>query len=508
MSKNDNIPSVDITIGANMYGRISDLPNTPSHVLAEFVDNAIQSYIDNKELLLGIDPDYKLHVDINLQFSSEYHGHASVIVVRDNAAGISSDKFSDAFKLAHTPENNKGLNEYGMGMKTAALWLGEVWSVESSALGEEESRKLSFDLNQVMTNELKSLPVVTSPRNSHDHYTIIEIKNPTASSPTERSLRKIKTELASIYRKWLRTDEIVLSVNGEILHFKELPILRAPFAKNPQGLPILWKKDIDFHFGKYRAKGFIGILRDIKNTDNGLVLLRRGRVVVGAETDGRYFPKALCGSSGTFRYKRLFGELELEGFNVSFNKNDIQERENLESLMEALRGEIHQKDFDLFAQAEDYRLDVNTKKVNKIVRTYNNKKKVNGNNIVEVKSPGSNEQANVSNVVTTPIVNNAIITNQYEDEFKVENKTYKLTVQFVDKGKDLVWLDTSREKDNIVICNINQNHVFFEHFQMRNDIIVVLKSMAVAKFIAKTDGNDTTSEFFESFNEYIKEVKI
>ena len=204
----------------------------------------------------------------------------------------------------------------------------------------------------------------------------------------------------------------------------------------------------------------------------------------------------------------MFGELELEGFNVSFNKNDIQERENLESLMEALRGEIHQKDFDLFAQAEDYRLDVNTKKVNKIVRTYNNKKKVNGNNIVEVKSPGSNEPANVSNVVTTPIVNNAIITNQYEDEFKVENKTYKLTVQFVDKGKDLVWLDTSREKDNIVICNINQNHVFFEHFQMRNDIIVVLKSMAVAKFIAKTEGNDTTSEFFESFNEYIKEVKI
>ena len=221
-----------------MYGRISDLPNTPSHVLAEFVDNAIQSYIDNKESLLGIDPEYKLHVDINLQFSEDNHGHASVIVVRDNAAGISSDKFSDAFKLAHTPENNQGLNEYGMGMKTAALWLGEVWSVESSALGEEESRKLSFDLNQVMTNELKSLPVVTSPRNSLDHYTIIEIKNPTASSPTERSLRKIKTELASIYRKWLRTDEIVLSVNGEILHFKELPILRAPFAKNPQGLQI------------------------------------------------------------------------------------------------------------------------------------------------------------------------------------------------------------------------------------------------------------------------------
>ena len=41
-----NISVVDITIGANMYGRISDLPNTPSHVLAVFVDNALLSFRD------------------------------------------------------------------------------------------------------------------------------------------------------------------------------------------------------------------------------------------------------------------------------------------------------------------------------------------------------------------------------------------------------------------------------------------------------------------------------
>lgn len=39
------------------------------------------------------------------------------------------------------------------------------------------------------------------------------------------------------------------------------------------------------------------------------------------------------GAQGTFKYKRLFGEIEVEGFNVSFNKNDIPDRENLDALL-------------------------------------------------------------------------------------------------------------------------------------------------------------------------------
>ena len=42
-----NISKVDISISTIMYGRISDLPNTPSHVFAEFIDNALQSFRDN-----------------------------------------------------------------------------------------------------------------------------------------------------------------------------------------------------------------------------------------------------------------------------------------------------------------------------------------------------------------------------------------------------------------------------------------------------------------------------
>ena len=48
--------TVSVAIGTSMYGRFKDLPNTPSHVLAEFVDNALQSYRDNKSILESMEP--------------------------------------------------------------------------------------------------------------------------------------------------------------------------------------------------------------------------------------------------------------------------------------------------------------------------------------------------------------------------------------------------------------------------------------------------------------------
>ena len=63
------------------------------------------------------------------------------------------------------------------------------------------------------------------------------------------------------------------------------------------------------------------------STVNGLSLFRRGRVIEGSH-DEKYRPKVLCGQNGSPRYKRIFGELELEGFSVSFNKGSFQEHDD------------------------------------------------------------------------------------------------------------------------------------------------------------------------------------
>ena len=251
----------------------------------------------------------------------------------------------------------------------------------------------------------------------------------------------------------------------------------------------------------------INILREINNTQNGLVLLRRGRVIVGAETDGRYFPKSIFGSQGNFRFKRLFGELELEGFDVSFNKNDIQDKENLEALMEVVKGKIHTKEFDLYTQADEYRLDENRKVVKKLVKKHDTSAKSNRTPI-DIFTPKPLQ--GILPVVDAHIMPEPTILGEIKDKYKIKDTSYTLSVQYVsDKGDDLCWVDVSNKSAHEIICKIDLNHIFFEYFGKPTDAITaILKTLAIAKFTAREQGNDTTAELLNYFNQYIKETKV
>lgn len=502
----NNKQTVSIEIGTTMFARYADLPNTVSHAIAEFIDNALQSYRNCKEKLIANDPHYKFMITIEFEWNTE-DNRAKVITISDNAGGLNFHSFQKAFMTAETPEDNKGLNEFGMGMKTAAGWLGDTWSVRTTAIDEPVERFYEFSLQDVLDNNAKELPYVETPRHAEEHYTIVTIESPTKNSPSSKSLAKIKTELASIYRQSFRANEMDLFVNGEPLSFDEYPVLEAPFAKTPNGDRIRWKKEIVFKFGKYRAKGFIAILKDINNTQNGLVLLRRGRVIVGAETDGRYFPKSLFGAQGNFRYKRLFGELELDGFEVSFNKNDIQDKENLEALMEALKGEIHTREFDLYTQAEDYRVDENRKIVKKLVKRHNTSAKAERAPI-DIFTPKPVQ--GTLPIVEIPVVNEPTVLDGFKDTYKIKEASYTLSLQYVQNtGDDLCWVDVSNKSEHEITCKIDVNHIFFQHFgKPTGAITAILKTIAIAKFTAKEEGNDTTGELLTYFNKYIKETKI
>lgn len=511
------IDKVSVRIGSQMYGRFEDLPNTVPHVLAEFVDNALQSFRDNRGELLAIDHNYKLRVIIKILWDENEtkmsQRKATKFIVEDNAGGIAANRFVNAFEPAKTPDNNTGLNEFGMGLKTAACWLGNKWEVHTKALGEGVSRIVSFDQALVTKNNLEEIDVKTQDADTNQHFTNIEIEVPTKNVPTEKSLEKIKTELASIYRNSLRNDEFELYVNNDPLSFTEYAILNAPYYKNPEGPSQVWKKDIDFAFGPYKAKGFIGILRDLKSTQNGLVLSRRGRVIIGAEEDGRYFPKSIFGSSsGTFRYKRIFGELELEGFAVSFNKNDIQDKENLEMLMEALRDELREKDFDVLAQADNYRADNTARLVKKIVSRHDEAPKIK-RVPVSIDTKPIEEKARVAEIQPVepqPVPEKSVI-NEFKqpDFYDINGKLHRMIVKFIDEGSDLCWLGISKEDPDAIVCNINVKHDFFKVFGEPTDpVIALLKTLAVAKYTTDAVNNKTAIAMMDFFNEYIKKTKV
>ena len=498
---------VGIEIGQNVYSTFEAQANTVSHVLAEFVDNAIQSYRDHKAELLAINSGYQLHVDIHIDWGFDNDARATRFIIKDNAAGIYAERYVDAFKPAYRQAkqtSKDSLNEFGMGLKTAACWLGNEWTVTTKALGEDEERKVTFNLSEVTTNNLLELPVFSSPKNKGEHYTITEITDVTLNAPQRKSFYKIKEELASIYRQFLRSGELCLSICGEDVQFKESEILNAPFVNTPESDSVHWKKTIDFRFGKYRAKGFIALLKTMSSTQNRIVLLRRGRVILGADSDGHYYSKYISGQSGSPRDKRIFGELELEGFDVTFNKNGLRDKENLEALFKALVSEIHSRDFDLVTQAQNYREDELRKAVNKLVKKHDTHSR-NDKQPIKIEARPRSSQP----VETKP--KEETILNTYEDNYLIDGVKYVLKVTFVHDThiSDLFWLDISKKDEQILMCNINIAHPYFKHFGRPTEaLIAIFKTLAIAKFTTQNSGNDNAANLFHSFNSYIENTKV
>src|SRR6185437_2184347 len=109
--------------------------------------------------------------------------------------------------------------------------------------------------------------------------------------------------------------------NDEMLTYQTPNILVAPRHDAMQGEAYAWRKEIDFDFGLgLRARGFAALRERASTSEAGFALFRRRRLIEGSADEG-YRPEAIFGKPNSYRYQRLFGELELEGFDVSHTKD-------------------------------------------------------------------------------------------------------------------------------------------------------------------------------------------
>lgn len=318
--------------------------------LAEFVDNAIASYLLNEKELKAINgKDFKLEVKI------EINDVESKIIIRDNAAGINEEDYDRAFQAAEAPPDTSGLSEFGMGMKSAACWFSDEWTVRTKALGEATENTVHFNMKKIFEKKIEELEVETKIANKNHHYTIIELNN-VNKMPRRRGLGKVKDHLKSIYREFIRNGVLILKVDNEELNYQEPKILKAPKFSEPKGDAILWKKEINFPVEQgLSVHGFVAIREKASTSEAGFALFRRGRVIEGSFDNG-FRPEYIFGNPNSFRYQRVFGELHLEGFEVIFTKKGIKWDENLEVFLQCLREELEHKDFPLLQQAEKFRV--------------------------------------------------------------------------------------------------------------------------------------------------------
>lgn len=342
--------TVNIRPGVAILSLLQHVNYKAWFAMAEFVDNALQSFLEHRDALERVDGRAaKLRVSIDIDVDGKQ------VTIRDNAAGIQQADFARAFRPAERPPSRNGLNEFGMGMKSAACWFSPRWTVRTSALGEPVERMVSFDIDRIVHDNLEELQVQTRTAPAEHHYTEIVLAN--LHRPMQTStLGKIKKHLASIYRIYLRDGSIELHVDQERLAYEDPAILFAPDSWDPGSEAKRWCKHIGLDFGGgLRVFGFAALLAKGDTAGGGFALFRRNRLIQGSG-DESYRPQRIFGRPNSFIYQRLFGELHLEGFAVSHTKDGFRWDEHEDIVLEFLKKQLDEEPLPLLRQAETHRM--------------------------------------------------------------------------------------------------------------------------------------------------------
>ena len=351
--------SVDIRPTVGYLSILPSISYKPWYAIAEFVDNSLQRYLDKKSKLKKIhSSNWKLRIGIYIT--------AYKIKIIDNAGGIAEKDYSRAFRAAARPEKRDGLSEFGMGMKTAACWFSPVWEVKSKAIGERVQKTVKFDIEKIVKDDIEELDITEVPSPINHHGTEINLYKLRRGYSGFK--KKIKEHLASMYRLYIKKNEIEIRVNDEKLEYSLPPILNAPYfhevgvVKNNKKLK--WIKDINFKYGESKnVTGYVGIFDEgrlgfAKTKYAGFSLFRRNRLIVGVGEDEGYRPSEIFGNKQSHRHQRIFGELHLNDQEVSHTKDSfLWDDKELMEFIDKLKKNTQKGPINIYDQANNFRLD-------------------------------------------------------------------------------------------------------------------------------------------------------
>lgn len=344
---------VKINPGVAILSILPNLNYKAWFALAEFIDNSIQSYMENRKALEALEGK-----EFCLEIAIEIDQRSNSMKISDNAAGIREEDYHRAFRPAAVPARRDGLNEFGMGMKSAACWFAPKWSVTTKALGERHEKTITFDVQKIVEDNIDELTITESQRAENDHYTEVYLED-VFDIPVRKTISKIRSHLTDIYRAFARDGNIKIYLNDELLKFQEVEVMYQPTYDGNQSPTSeekrKWKKEVDFELGDgKRVTGFLALREQGNFKTNGLAIFRRNRIIVGS-SDDPFKPEEIFGAANSFLSLRLFGELHIHGFQVSYSKDGIRWNDDLEeAFYKKIKKAAKSGDMDLIAQATNF----------------------------------------------------------------------------------------------------------------------------------------------------------
>ena len=115
----------ELSVGPRAIDAYSRLSYSMWFALAEFVDNSTQSRLNYGNL---VDDILKTEGQ-PLTVSIIHNRQTKEITIEDNSIGMTKDDLVASLRIANPTADSKGRSKYGMGMKTAACWIGSKWTV-------------------------------------------------------------------------------------------------------------------------------------------------------------------------------------------------------------------------------------------------------------------------------------------------------------------------------------------------------------------------------------------
>ena len=553
-----DVKEVPINPGVKIYGVLRNLKYEPWFAFGEFIDNSIQSFLDHEIILKLNKPDYKLKIEINFE--------EGCTTISDNAAGIIAEpeyeienkdysnknfipksfddkvsaiknkifnnvdlKYTDntpltreerwhhAFKLAEQKEEG-GLNRFGMGMKTASLWLCGNWTVRTKAIGDNVIREVVWDFDNITSKEKESLiPIEVPTKDYNDSFTHITLRKPTDNMPDHHNtIKRTKDFLKSIYRNYLKRTDIEISVlhlgKKEILKYEDTEILYAPYYKDLNGDKIKWHQEIDldlgykqvFINGKYkqvnqRMYGFIGLMSKMSNAKAGFSFFFNNRVIQGAG-DKKFIPKFMGSAhSNSHERGRIFGEIHLEGFELTHTKDGFVGNEDFDETFEwGIKEEITLPNSRFMDQAKHFKKS----------DTPESQRKKSKKAVVDAKSK-IKKAVGIGVVSEEPndILGEVLNQESVEIDILGDEFNFKTQVSLDEKSSSLY---TMQWEGSNIDLNINRAHPLFSYSRSQDEslLILMIQSMCLSEINYVESGSENVEQFRVYFEQNLKKILV
>jgi hypothetical protein len=303
---------LNVVIGPETVRSYKRLAYEAWWAIAEFVDNSTQSYFSNRD---DLDSEMQRRGE-GLEVFLAYDRDQRELRVSDNAMGMSLADLTRAVMIGSPPSDASGRHEFGMGLKTAACWLGDHWTLRTTCLGDPNEYSIEFDVERVASGDT-DLRLKSTKVDSISHYTILTISK-MHQQLGGRLLGRLRENLRSIYRFDTRSGVLKLWWGDtELSYDDQIVLLKAADGSE-------YRKPFAFEVNGKTVRGWGGILESGGRPKAGFAISRRGRLVMGQPDAWR--PQSLFGQlagSNDLVNQRLIGEIHLDDFLISHTKNQI-----------------------------------------------------------------------------------------------------------------------------------------------------------------------------------------